>query len=125
MFRLRAPSLREVLAAVAAPQVGVGVFSVTNRSSRSLGDEIASLSCSLDGPVTLGPVVVGAVIPLSLGVVSTGHHSPSHAVRCTRAAQTRYKGVIGISYRPMWFRIVRLSVCQRNPSPPIGAARRT
>lgn len=62
VFRLARPSVTELGWAVGAFAVGLGVFQVTSRVSRTLGYELQGLSYSLGDSATLAIIVFGAVI---------------------------------------------------------------
>ncbi|MBX0324366.1 CPBP family intramembrane metalloprotease [Halomicroarcula sp. F13] len=62
VFAFRPPSIRELAAAILAFVVGLGVFQVTERVSRALGYQLQGLSYTLDNPVAVSTILIGAVV---------------------------------------------------------------
>lgn len=62
VFRFSRPSVSELMWAIGAFLVGLGVYQLTSRVSAALGYELQGLSYSLTEPSTVVIIVVGAVI---------------------------------------------------------------
>jgi membrane protease YdiL (CAAX protease family) len=62
VFRFRRPSWRELVAAVAAFLLGLGVFQVTATVSARLGYQMQGLTYSLIDPTAFLTIVIGAVV---------------------------------------------------------------